>query len=92
VVGHSDLRCETSAAAETHRCPASFLYPKSNLVSLRPIAGPPSPAGMLAVVTLTDAPDVAALPANNPRRLGKKIRKAPMSFSRYTGLTHQVGS
>jgi hypothetical protein len=47
---------------------------------------------MLAVVTLTDAPDVAALPANNPRRLGKKIRKAPMSFSRYTGLTHQVGS
>jgi hypothetical protein len=48
--------------------------------------------GLLAVVTLTDAPDVAALPANNPRRLGKKIRKVPMSFSRYTGLTHQVGS
>jgi hypothetical protein len=30
---------------------------------------------MLAVVTLTDAPDVAALPANNPRRLGKKSAK-----------------
>jgi hypothetical protein len=66
--------------------------PKFNLVSLRPIVGRQVLRGLLAVVMLTDAPEVAAhILLQTSKTVGQKIRKAPMSFSRYTGLTHEVG-